>query len=785
MKIKVTLLSALLLLTIGTLNAAKVIVRVCNISDQPVEWVSILIYPGQHSGVTGQRGEADFTLSAGLYSLTAAHPDYIQHHATIAIASDTIITICLTEQGIQLDEVKVVADSYTGSYKRDPLKVTAVKNDYLRESGSYSLMTKLNKLAGINSIDIGQGFAKPVIRGLTANRVAVAENGIKQQGQQWGLDHGLEIDPYNAEKVEVVKGPSSLEYGSDAIGGVILISPQKKSEDGLESTVIVNGNSNSKLLGGSGNLNYQKNGWFAKGRLTLQRYGDYYVPADSFRYLGYNLPLYDGRLKNTAGREQNVFLTTGVEKSKLSSSLSFSNVYGKMGFFAGAHGIPNSNSLLPDDNDRNIGLPYQQVKHLKLISNSKLVLAESQVLFFDAGYQRNHRQEYALPHQHGDSPLPATTLELDLVLQTLSATAKWEGTLSRQLRLTGGVNAELQNNNIGGYSFLLPKFNQQVIGGFAIATYTPHTDLTVTSGIRFDYGALDISGHTDSYIVDNFIRSQAIKQSYQNVSFSVGAAYNPQPALGFKFNVGKSFRMPTPNELASNGVHHGTFRYEIGDPTLKPEVAYQIDLSALLRNQLLSFSLSGFTSLFSNYIYLNPTGEYSVSTPSGELILLPDVGQVYRYTGGRSIRWGGEAVLDVYIARWLTASSQSEYVYARDTEHGYPIPFTPPFGMYNSLTFSMGSIGKLLNTAKLAIGHRYAAAQNRVRNEQPTPSYNLLEAMLKVTAKAKEDGHAVELVLAVTNLLNTKYFNHISFYRPLGLPEIGRNVTVSILVPIK
>lgn len=684
---------------------------------------------------------------------------------------------------VQLKEVTVQGNSISIKLRTQPLSTNTVNSDYLRINNHSSLMKSLEKLPGITAMEIGQGFSKPVIRGLAFNRVAVLENGIKQQGQQWGADHGLEIDQFNVENIEIVKGPSSLLYGSDAIGGVILIQPTLFQEkDGLTGTILLNGKSNNSLFGGSSSINYQKNKKFIRGRLSYQNYGDYHVPAESFNYLGWTFPLQNGNLKNTAGRETDIHLQAGLEVNKVTSSLSFSNVYAKNGFFAGAHGIPTQVSMNDDGNHRNIDMPYQKVNHMKVISNTQIKLDKRQKLSIDAGYQQNLRQEYSLPHTHGTGPKPEGNLELEFKLHTTTLNSTWEFRNSTKNTLYAGINTEFQHNKIGGYSFLLPAYEQFIPGIFISDRYRISDQLVLTSGLRYDYGYLHIHQYIDPTLPSKYSQlSPNLKKNMGDISLGAGIAYQVTSSTNLKLNIGKSFRMPTANELASNGVHHGSFRFEKGDSTLVPETSYQIDfgLDFLTEKTRLfdsfSFSINGFGSYFPNFIFLNPTGEYNE---------LNDVGQIYQYIQDKALRFGGEAQLKMDFCPLLSWESSAEYVYAKDLDTDYPIPFTPPFSLINDLSFRLNKIGPVTNNS-FTFTHRYYAAQNRVaRNEETTPAAHVFDFSTAFHIPYNKKRQAIQLVFQIQNLLDKAYYNHISFYRHLDIPEIGRNFTLSLSVKI-
>lgn len=684
---------------------------------------------------------------------------------------------------VALPAVTVEGRAGAARRKTQPQAITEADNDYLTENRSHSLMSSLEKLPGIKAWQIGQGFSKPVIRGLGFNRVAVVEHGIKQQGQQWGADHGLEIDQYNVERISLVKGPASLQYGSDAIAGAVVIEPPLlQADDGLSGSLLLTGSSSNRLLGGSAGLHYQKAHTYVKGRLTYRNFEDYRVPARSFQYLNWTFPIHDGVLKNTAGRELDVALQAGRSTNKYTSSIAISNVHAKTGFFAGAHGLPTTVALADDGDYRNIGLPYQTVNHFKTVYNHTLRLSRTQRLTGDFGYQYNLRREYSQPHTHGYGPMPEGNLELELRLQTAGMNVAWEYYSAAAHLLSVGISAEYQHHRTGGYSFLLPRFEQLTAGVFVIDRYHFSDKLTATAGLRYDAGSIHIHRHLDRYLPEAYQqRSPELEKAQGDVSFGAGVAWRPHPQWEVKANVGKSFRMPAASEYASNGIHHGMFRHEVGDSALRPERSYQADLHLAFKKDYSGFitqvscSASGFANYFPNFIFLNPTGEFS---------WLPDAGQYYRYEQSRAFRAGGEAQLHVDFAARFRLESAAEYVYAVDLRSRYPIPFTPPLYLTTGLSVRLPDAG-FVRRPRLAVTHRYAAAQRRVsRNEAVTPASRVFDVSASFAFPAGKQKEGARITLQLHNLFNTAYYNHLSFYRYLNVPEPGRSVRLSLEISL-
>ncbi len=698
---------------------------------------------------------------------------------TLPVSAQTADTI----KTINLNEVIV-----GGSYKKTSIlnsvqPIEVADETFLREHFTGNLTQALQHIPGVHSMSIGSGFAKPAIRGMGFNRISVTENGIKQEGQQWGADHGLEIDAFNVERTVVRKGPASLLYGSDAMGGVIEITPLPPPFDNqLFGEAVLLGKSVNGTLGGSVMLGVKKDTWHTRLRFSEQHFGDYRIPVDTVVYLTQKLPVQGRKLKNTAGFERDISWYSAYRKGRYNTTFAVSNAYQKAGFFAGAHGIPDVGNLIDDGNARNIDLPYSTVNHLK-ISTRQQYEWERISASWDIGFQNNHREERSRFHTHyGTQPPPATNpdKELEFSLNTLSSSVKVKTSGNGTWEHTAGWDAQYQRNRIAGYSFLLPEYSRFTSGLLWLSTWQPDRTLSVSGGIRYDYGQLDIAAFRDVYLEEYLTsnhyseeeiaryrwRSYAVRRSFGDVSGSLGMVWNPDSRHIIKVNLGRSFRLPGANELASNGVHHGTFRHEQGNASLDSEHGWQLDASYIYEHRGLYLSLTPFGSWYGNYIYLKPTGEWSI---------LPHAGQIYRYTGAKVLFAGVEAEFSINFLRRLNYRFGGEYVYSRNIDERIPMPFSPPASMRNVLAWEH-------NRFRIYAELHSIAAQNRVsRNESTTPGASLWN--MGATVNIPTGGGDVEITLSAQNMLDTKYWNHISFYRQVEIPEPGRNFQLLIKIP--
>lgn len=687
---------------------------------------------------------------------------------------------------IELESITITATSYkTSSKLNSALSIEVADKDFLRNHFTGNLIQALEHIPGVRSMDIGSGFSKPMIRGMGFNRISVNENGIKQEGQQWGSDHGLEIDAFNIERVTVRKGPSSLLYGSDAMGGVVEITQAPPPFDNqIFGEAMVLGKSVNETFGGSVLLGLKKSAWYTKLRYSEQRFGDYRIPTDTIVYLTQKVPIYNRKLKNTAGIERNISSYTEYRSGKYYSNYSISNAYQKTGFFPGAHGIPDISRVQDDGDDRNIELPYSKVNHLKITSRQQYIW-DKLIGYWDVGYQKNHREEWSKFHTHYGTQAPPdkdSDKELAFTLDTYSSSIKLKTIASATWEYNAGLDIQYQQNRISGYSFLLPRYNRFTGGVFGIATWRPSEQLSFSGGIRYDHGNIDISAYSDPYLetylqemgYDNELikqykwRSYAVNRNFGDFSGSLGIIWNPNIYHLIKANIGHSFRLPGANELAANGVHHGTFRHEQGDPSLNSERGWQLDASYLYENKSISFSITPFFSWFSNYIFLKPTGEWSV---------LPHAGQIYRYTGAEAIFAGTEMSFSIDLFPHLNYSFTGEYVYTYNLDENTPLSFSPPASMRNTITWKK-------NQFQIHAELYSITSQNRVsKNESTTSGTSLINLGGNINIPIYNT--MIDISLSLRNLLNTKYYNHLSFYRKVEIPEPGRNFQLSIKIPFK
>lgn len=780
-------------------NAAAQSVRISGSvfsnGQQPLEGAIITIHPAKLTILTDKKGGFYLNqIPKNTQKLTVRYSGFTLYEMNLSLNenSNVLPGIFLKPEVKELQEV-IISDGYTARRKKEEsLNLEIVNSSYIQRNLGGSLMQSLQRLPGVKTISIGSGGSKPLIRGLSFNQVIVVENGIKHEGQQWGADHGLEIDQYAVNRVEIIKGPSAFIYGSDAIGGAINIKPVPfPAKNVLGGSIDFTGKSNNEQFGGSLNLFGRNEKWFFDTRVTAMDYGDYRVPTDTVHVYNYAVPLYKNHLRNTAGREMDVHGTVGYITDNFKSVFYLSNIYTKSGFFANAHGLEprNVDTDLHDKSSRDILMPNQEVTHTKISNTTSFQLGSHQ-LETQLGFQKNFRREWSHYVNHGYMPpvYPADMyapqdLERQYDKEVFSVAVK-DQLAFKNHQVTIGINAEQQQNDINGWSFLIPAF-KQLNAGLFVYDKIQLNDLWLLHGaVRFDHGRIDMKQYTDWFqseiSLNGETRSEYLKRSddltrtFDSFNWSAGVNYTPGQ-LSLKANLGTSFRMPIAKELASNGVNYHYFRFEKGDPNLSAERSYQLDLGMEWQENKWSVQLSPFLNYFPNYIYLNPTSQHDIYYGAGN--------QVFEYEQSKVMRYGGELQMRYQFLKNVSGEILAEYLYSEQlsgSKKGYTLPFSPPASVLFGMTYNPEI--KNLQDTYFSLDYRYTAQQNQiVPPEKKTASSNVFNLAMGTKIKAGQQDFIISM--QIQNLLNTKYLNHTSFYRLIELPEASRNIILSVRIP--
>ncbi|MBO7590214.1 MAG: TonB-dependent receptor [Prevotella sp.] len=680
---------------------------------------------------------------------------------------------------LQLNELTVTGVTGDTKLKHATAPVSIVSPKVLQATASTNIIDAIAHQPGVSQLTTGGSISKPIIRGLGYNRVVVMSEGVRQEGQQWGDEHGVEVDGNSVNSIEILKGPASLMYGSDAMAGVVILHQQPTLAEGeMKANVSSEYQTNNGLFGYhlqvAGN---QKGfvwdaGWSQKMAHAYKNKYDGYVPGSQFReqagrlMLGVNKAWGHSRLTGTF-----YHLTPSIIEGERDS---------ETGELVNSSEKPTSYSK---------SLPFQQVKHYKLVWDNSLNIS-SGYLKAIIGYQQNRRQEYEESADDYSLYFKLHTLTYDLRY----ISNEWNG-----WKLSTGIGGMYQKSGNEGEEYLIPDYRLFDFGLYATATKTLSDRWTLNGGVRYDHRYL----HGYELMEDGEQRFMDFSRHFNGVTGSIGAVFNVNDNLNVKLNVARGFRTPNMSELASNGVHEGSIRYELGNQQLKAEYSLQADLGVDFTSRYVSAQLALFANRIDNYIFTHRLAE---EIEEGYL--------TYAYTQGDARLLGFEVGVDFHPVHSVHFSNTFSYVDAQlmhaDADTKY-LPFTPAPKWSSELKWELSHHShptvshhhttdaahrSLLNNLYVAVGLDCYLKQTHIyradATETETPGYALLS--LSAGTDIQLHGNKIaELYVTADNLLDKAYQNHLSRlkYADLntvtgrsGVYNMGRNITFKVVVPI-
>ncbi|WP_276498586.1 TonB-dependent receptor [Pontibacter litorisediminis] len=702
------------------------------------------------------------------YTLQVTYVGYEKESFSVRMSGSATRDLQLHADARMLRTVEV-----TGEHLREQAQTQqSLSGRELEQTRGLALAETLKGISGVTSLQTGPTISKPVIHGMHSNRVLLLNNGVRQEGQQWGAEHAPEIDPFVASEVKVIKGAAGVRYGADAIGGVVLVEPRAlPTSPGITGDLHLLGSTNNRQLATSATVegNFEKVpplSWRLQG--TLRKAGNAKTP--------------DYYLENTGLKEQNFSAAVGYNKEAYGAELYYSHFSTDLGILRESH-IGSVQDLLyaiergRPSNAANaeftygIDRPYQHVQHDLLKAKGHWQLGEAGKLEFVYGWQRNLREEYE-PRRGGGS-LPA----LQLTLNTHTTEAVFNHKPLGNFFGSVGVSTIYQKNTYE-YSDFLPYYTSMTAGVFATEQWKKDR-LQLEAGIRYDYRYLQVK----KYEEEAESKRTLIKPEYDfnNVSGTLGAMYDVGYHLTFGLSATSAWRAPGANELFSEGVHHSAATYEEGDPTLTSEQAYNLEFSVdYFSNPRLNGSLSLYHNYISNFIYLAPQPE--------PIVTVRGAFPAFKYTQADATFTGADLNLDYKIATGLVLESKTSLLYARNLDTDDYLIYMPSNRFDNSLRYEFAAAdnGKLTN-AYVSVGGVYVAEQKRVPEKAEQDFAPAPEAYFLLKAEAGTTVHfgnqPIEVGITGNNLLNTvyrEYLNKLRYYAD----EPGRMLMLRVRVPL-
>lgn len=714
---------------------------------------------------------------------------------TIDLSQTTQLDFALEPTITEIGEIVVTGQTGGIEKNRTPAPITIIPSSYLVENSATNVIDALARIPGVSQITTGGAISKPVIRGLGYNRVVVVNDGIRQEGQQWGDEHGIEIDEFSISRAEILKGPASLAYGSDAMAGVInLMSAPVLPEGTIQGNLLSNFQTNNGLLGNSLNFAGNKNGLIWNLRASDKR-------AHTFNNQ------YDGSVYNSGFTENAIKGIFGINRSWGFSHLHLSWYQLKPGIVEGTRDSitgqfvkPNStgDSMIPANSADFISyhpdVPFQLVNHYKAVLENSIYLGAGN-LKATLGFQQNRRKEYAdfaNPDQY----------ELYFLLNTLNYNLQYDLAEKNNFNVSFGLNGMGQQSENKGEEFLVPAYTLFDAGIFTIAKKS-FGKLDLIGGLRADRRQQNGEAlflNEDGEVVgpetpDAVERFAAFDQTFTGFSGSIGTSYQISKAVYSKLNIARGYRAPNIGELGSNGVHEGTLRYEIGNPDLKPEASLQFDLTAGLNIKHVAMELNLFSNSVNNFIYSRKQAD-----ANGNLSLI-DGFPVYLFTSGKANLNGGEFTIDFHPhpLDWIHFENSISYVQTSlkdQPDSSRYLPLTPPFHWNSGIKFEIENKSKYFQNLYFKIEMDWYADQNRYfaayGTETATPGYVLFNigAGTDFVSGGKT---RFSLYLVANNLTDVAYQSHLSRLKygetnqatgRSGIYNMGRNISFKILIPI-
>ena len=657
------------------------------------------------------------------------------------------------DQTVELDEV-VLSLPFNQTLGKSVIKVDKINFNDLNPILQQYISKSISKLPGVSILSTGPGVSKPSIRGLSYDRVVVYSQGVRLENQQWGDEHGIGVSTSGINSIEVIKGPSYVLYGSDAMGGVLYVEPERYSSD---FSVDYMGLYNSNYNGITNNLGLKG----SSGKFS------YIARANMVDNQSFSTP--DGEVENTWFKENDVQAGLKYETEKFSSDLRLTMNFSELGLphMEEGHDDHDDHDEEGHDDHDEEGHDdhedhedhYQELSHTTLTWVNTFDLGNDHQLNVTLGRQLNDRKEFGgheeeeghddhdeeghddhddhEGHEEGEA-------ELDMELSTNTLDVSLVMPQSDNLNLTIGTNFLSQENKNFGHEELIPDAEKKDFGLYALGQITMENGAALL-GVRYDNRS--ISSDMGSADFSNFNGSVGIKRDFENSTL--------------RFNIGSGYRAPNLIELFADGVHHGTFRYERGNLNLVAEKSFQTDISFDINNEDSSVSFDLFYNDISDYIYISPSSDRE------------DGFAVYDYMQQDSELYGGE----ISFAKktgfdWLSYNTSLEYIFAESAD-GEALPFISP------LTFNQVFNIDISSNYSFEIDFLAKAKQGRVSMfEEETDGYSVLNLSGNwMTSFLDND---LNIFWSISNVFDKEYYDHLSRFKTAGIEEMGRNISVGL-----
>ncbi|MBO0592344.1 TonB-dependent receptor [Cellulophaga sp. E16_2] len=748
----------------------------------------VIIAGTEQTAITDSNGNFNIqNLCDQTYAIQISHPYCLTSGYKLKVQGNTSKDFQLEHHLEELNEI--VLRGHKENTKINTVAESKLEQESIEQYSNGSLGDALNSLSGVSSLNTGSTVVKPMINGLHSSRVVLINNGVRMEDQEWGVEHAPNIDVNTADRITLIKGAGAIQYGGDAIAGVIITEPQAIFiKDSLYGKTIVAASSNGRGSTLTSKLTKSSNsGWFGTVQGTRKRYGDFEAP--------------DYILSNTGTSENSASLRFGLNKFNYGIEGYYSFYNNKIGILSASHiggaedqvrAINSNTPLIINNFTYDIGNPKQDITHqlARLKAFKKFAGLGKVTLQYD--YQQNHRLEYDI-RVGDDSDKPS----LDLVLKTHTLLLDIKSDLSENNTLKSGIMARYQDNFADpstGVRRLIPDYEKYDLGVYGIGTFQLQDNWVLEAGARFDYSYMDVfKFYRTSFweernydelfpeiVVEEFDNQILTNPQYNfyNASGTIGSTYSFSDKLKLFFNYSLASRVPNPSELFSEGLHHSASRIELGDLNFSSEIANKVALTLQKNGDVFSFTIQPFINNINNFIVIEPTKVEQ--TIRGNF-------QVWEY------RQTNAQLLGVDIDATYAFTKNFEFKHQFSLTKGYDrnsngaLINMPPVNTSNEITYQ----NLKANNLKLALQSEYVFRQNEYPNNNfevyiaqsetfelvdvstPPNAYHLLNFRSSIDFPITKKFN-LTLGFSVTNLLDTRYRNYLNSLRYYA-DDLGRN----------
>lgn len=706
---------------------------VTDLRNQPIKGVSVYASELYKGTTTDENGKYTFfNLPNRNLKISFAFAGFATQNKTVSnLENENTLNVILEEAIFEMDEV-IVSTAFNKIQSQNVMKVEHESIKNLQRKGTATLIEGLATIPGVSQVSTGTSIGKPVIRGLSGNRVLVYSQGVRIENQQFGDEHGLGLNDSGVESVEVIKGPASLLYGSDALGGVLYFNPEKfANANTFKANFSQKYFSNTAGSSSSFGLKTATDYWKFMARGSYNTHSDYRISGGD-------------RVTNTRYNETDFKTGIGYSNAKFSSVLRYN--YNDLDL-----GIPEE-GIADQTMSKKTGFPKQGVFNHLLSLNSVFFFEQSK-LDLDLGYIANDRSEFE------DSNVAA----LHMKLKTFNYNAKYHFPKKGKIETIIGVQGMHQTNANSGEEYLIPDAVTNDFGVFGTANYEWNSNV-LQAGLRFDNRRISTEAHGISGDEGSF---EAIDNSYDSFNASLGYKTNLADNMTLRLNVASGFRAPNLAELTSNGVHEGTNRYEVGNSDLETEQNVQADLNLECKTDHFEFFVNGFYNHINNYIYTSATGA------------MIENNAVFDYIQNNAKLYGGEIGLHFHPhpLDWLHFETSFETV-TGEKQNGDYLPLIPA-NKWNNTIRTEFQIRNWMEDAFATLNVSSTFNQKKVSGfETESSGYNLVNLGFGGTVKLGKT--VFDVNINGNNLFDKRYVAHLSRLKTDGIPNIGRNIVFGV-----